>query len=219
MSALPARGLLWPTCDLSTSSQGSGLSCRCNNVSVLRSEDIERAREGDAAALGALWRHFQPALLRYLRAKRVSQPDDVASQVWIDAAGSIAGFSGGVDDMRRWLFTIAHRRSVDEVRRSVRRPETLDADVGAEVASPGADDDYADKTSLDRAIRIVQQLPPDMAEAVMLRIVGEMPIADVASVMSSTEGNVRVLVHRGLKKLSSALSVTNRSRSTIDQLS
>lgn len=188
-------------------------------MSDLRSEDIERARQGDAAALGAVWRHFQPALLRYLRAKRVRQADDVASQVWIDAAGSIEGFSGGVDDLRRWLFTIAHRRSVDEVRRAMRRAETLDADVGADVATQSADEEYVDNTSLDRAIRIVQQLPPDMAEAVMLRIVGEMPISDVASVMSCTEGNVRVLVHRGLKKLSSALSVTNQAPSTIEQLS
>jgi RNA polymerase sigma-70 factor (ECF subfamily) len=186
---------------------------------MLRVEDVTRAREGDAEALGNVWRHFQPALLRYLRAKRVSDPDDVASQVWIDAAGSISGFNGDVGDLRRWLFTIAHRRSVDEVRRAVRRPETLDADAGVDATVPGAEEVYVDTTSLDRAIRLVRQLPPDMAEAVMLRIVGEMPVADVAAVMSCSEGNVRVLVHRGLKRLSSALSVTDPSLSTMEQLS
>ena len=40
----------------------------------------------------------------------------------------------------------------------------------------------------------------------MLRVVYELPIADVASMLGCSEGNVRVLVHRGLHRLGTMIS-------------
>ena len=85
---------------------------------------FDAARAGQREALADLWRTHHAPLLRYLRARRMASPEDVASQVWIDVARSIERFEGGADDFRRWLFTIAHRRSVDDVRRAVRRSDT-----------------------------------------------------------------------------------------------
>lgn len=178
--------------------------------------DLTRARGGDVAALGALFRGFQAPLLRYLRARRTRAADDVASQVWIDVAGSIERFSGDLVDFRRWLFTIAHRRSVDEIRRSVRRAEIPDAHAGEEVRARAADADYECATALDRAIAMVGQLPDAMAEAVMLRVVNDLPISDVAAVMGRSEGSVRVLVHRGLRRLESRLRVTDPAPQTME---
>jgi RNA polymerase sigma-70 factor (ECF subfamily) len=56
---------------------------------------------------------------------------------------------------------------------------------------------------------LVATLPDDQAEAVMLRVVNDLPIADVASVMGTSAGNVRVLVHRGLTRLRRKISVTD----------
>lgn len=162
---------------------------------------LDAARTGEREAFAELWRTHQGHLLRYLRAKRVAHPEDVASQVWIDVAGSISRFDGNGADFRAWLFTIAHRRSVDEVRMAVRRPEVLDDRAGVDLAMPHTDDEHAAAGALERAVALVQELPPDMAEAVMLRVVHDMEMSQVAAVMQRTEGNVRVLLHRGLKKL------------------
>jgi RNA polymerase sigma-70 factor (ECF subfamily) len=56
-----------------------------------------------------------------------------------------------------------------------------------------------------RALAVVQQLPRDQAEAVVLRIVGSLEYSDVAEVMGRSTGAVRVLVHRGLRRLASEL--------------
>jgi RNA polymerase sigma-70 factor, ECF subfamily len=56
---------------------------------------------------------------------------------------------------------------------------------------------------------LLAALPDDQAEAVMLRVVNDLPTADVASVMGTSVGNVRVLVHRGLTRLRRKLSVTD----------
>lgn len=162
---------------------------------------LDAARRGERDAFAQMWRAHQSHLLRYLRAKRVATPEDVASQVWIDVAGSIGRFEGDGDDFRAWLFTIAHRRSVDEVRKAVRRPEMLDARVGVDQPGGHHDEEHDAGGALERAMSLVQELPPDMAEAVMLRIVNDLEVAQVAGIMQRTEGSVRVLVHRGLKKL------------------
>ena len=146
-------------------------------------------------------------------AKRVRAAHDVASQVWIDVAGALERFTGGENEFPRWLFTIAHRRSVAEVRRAVRRPELV-GEV-PEQRTPSTEDAYERTTSLARALDVVAQLPSDMAEAVMLRVVFDLSITDVAEVMSMTEGNVRVLVHRGLKQLA---AVTKRNTEKMESL-
>lgn len=169
---------------------------------------LEAARRGDPDALSELWRAYQAPLLRYLRVRRTVSPDDVASTVWIDVARSVARFEGDGDDFRRWLFTIAHRRSVDEIRRSVRR-DGVAIRVADTVVAATTDEDHDGVHALDRAIALVASLPDSQAEAVMLRIVHDLPAADVAAILGTTEGNVRVLVHRGLERLRRKIRVTD----------
>jgi RNA polymerase sigma-70 factor (ECF subfamily) len=177
---------------------------------------LDGARAGSRDALAELWRTHHAAVLRYLRAKRIGSPEDVASQVWIDVARSIDRFEGDADGFRRWLFTIAHRRSVDEVRRAVRRADDV---AVAPMTHDGADVEHEQNTALERAIELVSQLPDNLADAVMLRVVNDLSIADVAAVMGTSEGNVRVLVHRGVARLRRMMDVTDDARSTMKRVS
>jgi len=179
---------------------------------------IERARAGDRDALGALWRSHQHLLLRYFRGRGSTQPEDLASQVWIDVAASLHRFSGDGDAFRRWLFTIARRRQIDSARRSARRPEDLDPGAGADLPDTSCARAFDEIGALDRALALVRRLPPDMAEAVLLRIVADLAVDEVAAVMGRREGHVRVLVHRGLRKLAEELAVTDEASPAINRL-
>jgi len=106
------------------------------------------------------------------------------------------------DNLRAWLFTIAHRRVVDERRRAGRR---RDAALPAAPPSPGADTAFDEHDSLARAIALVAQLADPMREAVLLRIVADLSVDDTALVMGLRPGHVRVLVHRGLRRLEQLL--------------
>jgi RNA polymerase sigma-70 factor (ECF subfamily) len=179
-------------------------------------DGFDAARAGRRDGLAELWRTHHAHLLRYLRIRGMASPQDVASQVWIDVARSIEQFEGGDDDVRRWLFTIAHHRSVDEVRRSVRR---IEAPMPPVEHGVGADVEHERIDALDRAIGMMSSLPHDQGEAVMLRVVNDLSITDVAAVMGISEGNVRVLVHRGLARLRRKLSVTDAGRPAIKRVS
>jgi RNA polymerase sigma-70 factor, ECF subfamily len=176
---------------------------------------IERAREGERDALGVIWRIYHPQLLRLLRAQRAPNPDDIASQVWIDVGRALARFEGDGVDFRRWIFTIASRRSTDEVRRIGRRREDFTVDVeGRANATDTVHVDHIDLDSLDDALELVATLAPTMAEAIMLRLIHDMTFDEVAAVMRTSEGNARVLVHRGLTKLRAEIARRSESDTT-----
>jgi len=185
-------------------------------------EVIERARTGDRDALAQLWRAYNHLVLRYFRGRRMGEPDDLASAVWVDVAGGLSRFKGDEEDFRRWLFTIAARRRVDAIRSEQRRNVDSwqrSANNGASEQSSAPDTaDVADRAAaLDRAIALVQKLPDDQAEAVLLRVVADLSVRDVAQIMGRNEGHVRVLVHRGLEKLSKS-AVTKPPGETMYQL-
>ena len=166
---------------------------------IAHEDVIERARDRDRDAIAELWRIYHPQLLRFLRSKRADGVDDVASQVWIDVGRNISGFTGDGRALQRWIFTIAHRRSIDEHRRAARRAETPIDPADYETADPRTTRSAED--GVEAAIEMMASLPPQMAEAVLLRVVYEFSVEETAEVMSVSSANVRVLTHRGLAKL------------------
>ena len=179
---------------------------------------LERACDGDPEGVVFLWRRYQPLVLRYFRGRLPDAAEDLASVVWIDVAANLAAFHGSEDGFRGWLFTIAHRRLVDEHRRRERRPERMVAEP-EETAATG--DVHADATALDTALALIRRLPADQAEAVLLRVVADLDVSAVAEIMQRREGSVRVLVHRGLEKLAVLCQkpVTNESSPAMNEVS
>lgn len=162
---------------------------------------IDRARGGDRDALGELWRAHQHLLLRYFRGRGASAPEDLASQVWLDVAEGLRRFEGDATDFKRWLFTIARRRHIDAIRRDTRRPDGAHSDAVGEVADHHAEDELEASDSLEQALALVRRLPADMAEVVLLRVVVDLSVTEVAAITGRSEANVRVLAHRGLQRL------------------
>ncbi len=55
------------------------------------------------------------------------------------------------------------------------------------------------------ALDLVATLPPDQAEAIILRVVAGLDVSQVAELMGKRPGTVRVLTHRGLRRLAERL--------------
>ena len=85
---------------------------------------LARAQGGDESAFACLFRDVQPALLRYLHVIVPGpEAEDVASDTWLQVVRGLAGFRGGEEAFRAWLFTIARHRAVDAGRARSRRPD------------------------------------------------------------------------------------------------
>jgi RNA polymerase sigma-70 factor, ECF subfamily len=181
---------------------------------------LAAAGAGDEQAMRVVWRAHQPMLLRFLRARiGADDADDIAQQVWVEVARLLVSFEGDAGEFRRMLFGVARRRLIDEFRRRGRRPEF----PGDEVPEQATSVDFDASDSLERAINLVRRLPQDQSEAVLLRIIGDLDVAQVAEIMGKSEGSVRVLVHRGLHRLAEMLSpgakpVTNDESATMKEV-
>jgi RNA polymerase sigma-70 factor, ECF subfamily len=178
------------------------------------SEDFEnllcRAKKGEENAFATIWRTYQPGLLRYLRVIGGQAADDLAADTWLQVARKITTFEGDDKAFRAWLYTIARHRHIDWRRQNSRRKESL---VEVEVLDrlPGTDDTSATfETAIgtQTALALIATLPADQAEAVMLRTVGGLPVSVVAEIMNRPPGTVRVLCHRGLRRLARTLEGT-----------
>ncbi|MCY4371530.1 MAG: RNA polymerase sigma factor [bacterium] len=95
-------------------------------------------------------------------------------------------------NLRGWLFTIAHRKGIDHLRRSSR--ETPSASVGDRPSPP---EPVRDIELWNR----VAALPPKQRTAVTLRYLGDLAYADVARIMAISEPAARQNVRAGLASL------------------
>src|ERR671917_856613 len=84
------------------------------------------AQAGAGWAFETLYRDLSPAVTGYLRLHGAAEPDDLASETFLGVFTGLAGFRGDEDALRGWVFTIAHRRLVDDWRRRSRRPRMAD---------------------------------------------------------------------------------------------
>ncbi len=162
-------------------------------------QTLDRARRGESDALADLWAIYQPQLLRLLRSRGRTAAEDIASQAWLDVRRSIDRFEGDGTGFRNWIFTIAQRRAIDEGRRTSRRNEYAYDPMSPRLAGRRASDPMGD--SLDGVLALLRTLQPVAAEVVMLRVVHDLPVNEVAAITGQSEGNVRVLVHRALERL------------------
>ena len=173
---------------------------------------VVAAGTGAEWGLAALYREFQPGLLRYLRAQEPNDGEDLAAETWLDAAAGLDRFEGDEWAFRRWLFTIARRRLVDHRRRRGRAPYS-GAGLDALGGRPGPDDTEgavlaADET--EAALARIAALPPDQGEVILLRVLAGLGVADVAEILGKTPGAVRVLQHRALRRLAEQLAREGR---------
>jgi RNA polymerase sigma-70 factor (ECF subfamily) len=172
-------------------------------------ETLAGVQDGEEAAVAALWRALNPPLLRFLRTRHAPQDvDDVASEVWLRASRSWHRFRGNEPAFRAWFFAIARAVSVDTYRRGGRRSEVLVDDVEPRVVerrAAAAESDALDRLGTDRALALIAKLPREQGEAVALRVIAGLDADRVAEIMGKRPGTVRVLQHRGLRKLAELL--------------
>jgi RNA polymerase sigma-70 factor (ECF subfamily) len=166
------------------------------------------AQAGGEWAFDVLFRHYQPLLLRYLRAQEPRVAEDLAAEVWLALAPKVGAFSGDEAGFRGWLFTVARRQLIGYRRKAARR-RTDPVPAERLTARPASDDPAGEVGALlatqEAVNRLVARLSPEQAEVVLLRVVAGLSVAEVAEVTERSPGSVRTLQHRALQRLATTI--------------
>src|SRR5215208_4071246 len=168
---------------------------------------LEAAREGSEAAWQELYTDLAPVVLGYLRANGAPDAEDVLSEVFLQVARDIARFDGEERGFRSWVFTIAHHRLIDARRHAARRP----VDLSPEPPEPrGRADDAADEAlariGVEEVQRVLSALSDEQRTVLLLRVIGDLSIDDVAKAVGKRPGAVKALQRRGLAAIKRELA-------------
>jgi RNA polymerase sigma-70 factor (ECF subfamily) len=173
---------------------------------------VAAAIRGERWALTELFRTYHSGLLRFLRGQDHAAADDLASEVWMAVAQRLSTFTGDERAFRCWLFTIARNRLADHRRRTLRRRTSPvsadDIELQAERAEDPGERVVAVVSARQAVERLVADLPPAQAEVVLLRVCAGLSVSEVAGITGRSEGAVRVLQHRALRRLGSTRIAT-----------
>lgn len=177
---------------------------------------LSAAREGDEHALAELYRDLAPLVLGYLRGRGARDAEDVTSETFVAVVRNLGRFRGDEVQLRSWVLTIAHRRLIDERRRAGRRPEmAVDPEdlVHAAGKAAGNSSDDAEILALDRlatrdTLAFLDVLTEDQRAVVLLRLVADLPVEQVARVLGKRPGAVKTLQRRALARLARTLEET-----------
>jgi RNA polymerase sigma-70 factor (ECF subfamily) len=159
------------------------------------------ARAGAEWAWRRIYDDLAPKVVGYLRGHGAGDPEDVAGEVFLQVVRGLPGFSGGEREFRAWVFTIAHRRLVDDLRRRGRRPaEAASVDAVERAGGDVAED--ATTSMADAAVRAaIDDLPADERSVMLLRIIGDLTIEEIAQAVGKRPGAVKALQRRALLRL------------------
>ena len=169
------------------------------------------ARAGADWAWERIYADLAGSVIGYLRVHGAAEPEDLAGEVFLQVVRDLPRFSGDERDFRAWVFTIVHRRLLDERRRRGRRPtvpmpESLDVrggDVGEEAHAA---------IERGRVLELLADLPPDQRSVLLLRILGDMTIEEIAKAVGKRPGAVKALQRRGLRRVAKAYPFPGRER-------
>jgi RNA polymerase sigma-70 factor, ECF subfamily len=167
------------------------------------------AQAGAQWAFARLYTEFNPRLLRYFSARIPGQAEDLAADTWMGIARGLGRFEGDEKGFRSWVFTIAHRRMADYWQERKKSQEPVDP--GGMTEYPAPDDPEAAALGMvsaqAAARRIASVLSGDQAEVVLLRLLGDLDVEQVAQVLGKRPGTVRVIQHRALRRLVEEISL------------
>jgi RNA polymerase sigma factor (sigma-70 family) len=141
----------------------------------------------------ALFREFHPRVLRYLRAHLPERAEELAAETWSDIASELPAFEGDEASFRRWVFAAARRR-MHRAREDRETPSMSLRVVGNGNVS-------VQSRSVEEALASIRALPPDQADVLLLRALGDLDIADVAEITGDSPELVRSSETEGLRHL------------------
>ncbi|HEX6424394.1 MAG TPA: RNA polymerase sigma factor [Acidimicrobiales bacterium] len=163
---------------------------------------VDDARAGCPRAFEEIYRLLAGQVASYLRWHRASDPDGLTNDVFAQVHRKLPSFEGDDQGFRSWLFTIAHHRMIDDRRRANRQPPVQN-DVGLDESAGCGDveEDAFAVLACDHVRDLVAVLSPDQRDVVLLRVVADLSVEEVAGLLGKGEGAVKALQHRALSAL------------------
>jgi RNA polymerase sigma factor (sigma-70 family) len=165
-------------------------------------EVLPAAQAADPWACRELWEKFSPRVASYLRSRGSRDVEELTSEVFLAVFSKLPSFVGDEAAFKAFLFTVAHRRLVDELRARARRGVHVEWTSEQDPRrSSSAEHDALQSLGDTDARTLLDSLSEDQRDVLVLRIFGDLTIEQIAEVLGKRPGAVKALQRRGLDAL------------------
>lgn len=165
-------------------------------------ELLKQAREGDSAALAAIYDQYYGPLYGYIyrQVGHVDTARDLTAHVFERLLETLPTGKGPQQQLRPWLYRVAHNGVVDFYRRQQHRQHLpLEDQV---LASADRPDIEAEQQLLAADVRAaLVTLTPEQQQVIALKFLAGLSNAEVADIVDKPVGAVKSLQHRALAAL------------------
>lgn len=149
------------------------------------------------------FRQHRQSVYRYLL-RRTSDPDEaeeITQRVFVDATVAFSRAEFRPDSILAWLYTVAERRLIDDLRRRSNTAEIV-RQFSHRATSHPPHYGFAVAETLRAAIA---ELPTEQRLVVVMKILEGRPFAEIASSLGSTEAACKMRFSRALRTLRARL--------------
>lgn len=175
-----------------------GESPEAQNFDVM----IAAAQAGAAWACTTIWVQHAPPVAAFLKARGSHEPEDLTSEVFLAVFDQLPRFEGDEAGFRSFIFSIAYRRLVDELRKRSRRGVTTEwSDAADPRRSASAESEAFDRLGEASALTLLDGLPEGQRDVMVLRIIADLTIEQIATMLGKRPGAVKALQRRALDAL------------------
>jgi len=185
-------------------------------------DDLMRAfAAGDVAAFEQLYARHQAALYRFVRRllgrAAATQADEVFQDTWLRLIQARTRWEPQGASLRTWLFTIAHHRAVDALRKGGREVSTTrDDDDGGEPwepageawagwPAPDTEDQAFWRAAGRRLLECLEGLPPAQKTAFLLHHEDGLGVAELARALDLGFETAKTRLRYAMSKLRSCM--------------
>lgn len=163
---------------------------------------VAAARAGDPDAVGTIYTVLSPKVLGYLRSRGVEDAEGLTSEVFLQVIPRLPRLQGGAAELRTFVFSVAHARAVDDVRRRSRRPDPFPYEPDLDDRATGSAEATALADPCSRDMQdLLGRLREDQRTVITLRVLGDLSLEQTAAVLGRSTGAVKQLQRRGLLAL------------------
>lgn len=180
-----------------TSSPGCPVALR-----RVRGFSLAALKAGEPTAWAWLVAEYSGKVTGYAARMGARDPEEVTSATLEALARRIGDFEGGESQFRSFVFSIAHARIVDDIRRATRRSEVS---IENSLALLAADEPNEETFSDPDLLRALNRLPIDQRQMLELRYVVGLSTKETADAIGKSEVATRVALSRAFTKLKGIL--------------
>jgi RNA polymerase sigma-70 factor, ECF subfamily len=178
-----------------TTSKDSQLSVEVEGI-------VDRAVSGDVEAFGRLYDIYADRIYRhiYYRTSSVEDARDLTNDVFIEAWKAIPRYKKTKAPFLAWLFTIC-RHTVIDYYRTKKDDVYLNNGLIADNNEQSPEKIVEEQFTQQEVRKAILQLPGDQQQVILMIFIEGFEYSEIATILKKNEGNIRVIVHRALKRM------------------